>query len=102
MYTKPIEIILFILMVINIMFPYKDTNLGKVIWMNKSKDVSVWVAESVKGPTSARVMISRFASLSPTMDSAVSTKPAWDPLSPCLSAPPPLVFLLSLSKINKH
>ena len=33
--------------------------------------------------------------------SAVSTEPAWDPLSPSLSAPPPLVRALS-QKIKKN
>ena len=33
--------------------------------------------------------------------SAVSAEPAFDPLSPNLSAPPPLMLSLSLSKISK-
>ena len=32
---------------------------------------------------------------------ADSSEPAWDSLSPSLSAPPPLTLSISLSKINK-
>ena len=63
------------------------------------------MAQSVKRPTSARVMISRFVSLSPTSDSVLivqSLEPALDSVSPSLSAPPLLILSLSLSKINKH
>ena len=63
----------------------------------------VWgtrVDESVKRPTS-QVMISWFLSMSPGVGLAtVSMEPAWDPLSPSLSAPPCLCAL-ALSKINK-
>ena len=64
-----------------------------------------WVAQSVKRLTSAQVMISQFMSSSPTSGSvltAQSLEPASDSVSPSLSAPPPLVLCLSLSKINKH
>ena len=64
-----------------------------------------WVAQSVKHPTSAQVMILQFLSLSPASGSvltAQSLEPASDSVSPFLSAPPPLAFCLSLSKINKH
>ena len=60
-----------------------------------------WVAQSVKLPTSARVMISQFMSLSPASDSlliAGSLEPASDSVSPSLSAPPLLTFCLSLSQ----
>ena len=63
------------------------------------------MAQSVKRPTSAQVMISQFRSSSPTSGSvlkALSLKPVSDSVSPSLSAPPPLVLSLSLSKINKH
>ena len=53
-----------------------------------------WVAQSVKCRTLAQVMISRLVSTSP----AVSAENASDPVS--LSAPPPLILILSLSKIN--
>ena len=49
-----------------------------------------WVAQSVKRPTSAQVMISRFVSSSPTSGSVLtvqSLKPASDSVSPSLSAP---------------
>ena len=58
-----------------------------------------WVAQLVKRPTSAQVMISRFVGLSPTLGSvltAQSLEPASDSVSPSLSAPPPLTLCLSL------
>ena len=64
-----------------------------------------WVAQSVKHPTSAQVMISRFVGSSPASGSgltAQSLEPASDSVSPSLSALPPLVISLSLSKIIKH
>ena len=63
-----------------------------------------WVAQSVKRPTSAQVMISRFVSLSPASGSvltAQSLEPASDSVSPPLSAPPPLALTLSLPLKNK-
>ena len=64
------------------------------------------MAQSVKCPTSARVMVSRFMSSSPTSGSvppAQSLEPASDSVSPSLSAPPLLMLCVSLSlKINKH
>ena len=68
-----------------------------------------WVAQSVKHPTSAQVMISQLVSSSHAWGSvltAQSLEPASDSVSPPLSAPPPLMLCLSvclsLSKINKH
>ena len=61
------------------------------------------VAQLVKHPTSAQVMISRFVSLSPTSHSvltAQSLEPAPDSVSPSLPAPLLLMLCLSLSKIN--
>ena len=58
-----------------------------------------WVAQSVERPISAQVMISQFESLSPTSGSvltAPSPEPGSDSMSPSLSAPPPLIFCLSL------
>ena len=58
-------------------------------------------AQSVKRPTSAQVMISRSVGSSPASGSVLmahSLEPAWDSVSPSLSAPPLLV--LSLSKIH--
>ena len=60
-----------------------------------------WVAQSVKRPTSAQVMISRSMSSSPTSGSvltAQSLEPASDSVSPSLSDPPPFMLCLSLSQ----
>ena len=62
------------------------------------------MAQSVKHPTSAQVMISQFVGSSPALGSvltAQSLEPALDSVSPSLSAPlppPPLSFSLSLSQ----
>ena len=61
------------------------------------------MAQSVEHPTLGRVMISRFVGSSPALGSvltAQSPEPALDPVSPSLSAPPPLMLYLSSSKIN--
>ena len=58
-----------------------------------------WVAQSVKCPTSAQVMISWFASLSPTSGSvliAQSLEPALDSVSPSLCPSPACALSLSL------
>ena len=63
-----------------------------------------WVAQAVKRPTSAQVMISRSVSSSPASDSvltAQSLEPASDSVSPCLSTPSPFALHLSLSLKNK-
>ena len=63
------------------------------------------MVQSVKCPTLAQVMISRFVGLSSASGSvltAQSLQPASDSVSGSLSAPPPLVLCLSVSKINKH
>ena len=65
------------------------------------------MAQSVKRPTSAQVMISWFVGSSPTSGSVLTAQglePASDSVSPSLSAPPPLTLFLSLSllKINRH
>ena len=63
-----------------------------------------WVAQLVEWPTSARVMISRSVSSSPTLGSVLaarSLEPALDSVSPSLSALPLLVLYLSLSLKNK-
>ena len=63
-----------------------------------------WVAQSVKHLTSAQVMISQFVSSSSALGSvltAQSLEPASDSVSPPLSAPPLLMFCLSLSLNNK-
>ena len=61
----------------------------------------IWVAQSVKRPTSAQVMISRLVSSSPASGSvltAQSLEPALDSVSPSLSNPPPFMLCLSLSQ----
>ena len=63
-----------------------------------------WVAQSVKRPTSAQVTISRFMSSSPASGSVLTAQSlgaALDSVAPSLSAPPPLMFCLSLSLKNK-
>ena len=60
-----------------------------------------WVAQSVERPTSAQVMISCLVGSSPSLGSvltAQSLEPALDSVSPSLSSPPPIVFILSLSQ----
>ena len=63
------------------------------------------MAQSVKRPTSAQVMISRFVTSSPASGSVLDVSEPGarfsDSASPSLSAPPPLVLSFSLSqKIN--
>ena len=69
-----------------------------------------WVAQSVKCPTSAQVMISQLTSLNPASGSvlmAQSLEPASDSVSRSLSAPPllslsaPPLLSLSLSLKNR-
>ena len=65
------------------------------------------MAQWVKCPTLAQVIISWFMSSSLTLGSVLtarSLEPASDSMSPSLSVPPLLVLCLSLSlsKINKH
>ena len=60
-----------------------------------------WVAQLVKRPTSAQVMISQFVGSSPASGSVLtahSLEPASDSVSPSLSAPPPFMLCLSLSQ----
>ena len=62
------------------------------------------VAQSVKHPTSAHIMISQLVSLSPALGSvlmAQSLEPASDSASPSLSDPPPLTLCFCLSLKNK-
>ena len=59
------------------------------------------MAQSVKLPTSAQVMISQFMDLSPVSGSVLTAQnlePVSDSVSPSLSAPP--LLSLFLSKIN--
>ena len=62
------------------------------------------MAQSVKRPTSAQVMLSQFVSSGPVSGSvltAQSLEPASDSGSPSLSAPSPLMLCLSLSFKHK-
>ena len=56
---------------------------------------SAGVAQSVKHPTSAQVMISQFVSLDPTLGSLLSAQNPIRILCPHLSAPSLLVLSLS-------
>ena len=63
-----------------------------------------WVAQVVKRPTLAQVMILLSMGLSPTSGSvltAQSLEPVSDSVSPSLSAPPSLMLCLSLSLRQK-
>ena len=67
--------------------------------------MGTWVAQLVKRPTSAQVMILQFVGSNPTSGpvlTAWSLEPASDSVSLSLSVPPPLVLSLSPSKINKN
>ena len=62
-----------------------------------------WVAQSVKHPTSAQVMISQSVSSSPASGSvltAQSLEPVSDSVSSSLSDPPPFMLSLPVSKIK--
>ena len=76
--------------------------MGSDKYYKKKQSGGAWMAQSVKGPTSAQIMISQFVGSSPTLGSAVtelqSLQPASDSVSPYLSAPP---HLCCLSKISK-
>ena len=75
-------------------------NLGRSLHfkiLNLNISGSAWVAQLVKHPPSAQVMISRSVSWSPALDSvltAQSLEPALDSVSPLLSAPPQLALCL--------
>ena len=64
------------------------------------------MAQSVKYPTLAQVMMSQFVSLSPTSGSVLTAQSLEPAVSPSLYAHPllalSLAVSLSLSKINKH
>ena len=65
-----------------------------------------WGAQSVKRPTSAQVMISRFVGSSPASGSVLTAR-SLEPLSDSVFPPPPTLLLpptstlsLSVSKLN--
>ena len=62
------------------------------------------MAQSVKHPTSAQVMVSQLVGSSPASASVLTAQslvPASDSVSPSLSAPPLLTFCLSLKNKKK-
>ena len=70
-----------------------------------TREWGAWVAQSVRQPTSAQVMISRSMSLSPASGSvltAQSLEPVSDSVSPSLGPSPIHALSLSVSKINKR
>ena len=70
---------------------------------NHGNSWGAWVAQSVKRPTLAQVMISQSVSSSPGLGSvltAQSLEPASHSVSPSLSASPLLMLCLSVSKIK--
>ena len=72
--------------------------------MHFKRNHGAWVAQSVKCLTLAQVMISQFMGLNPASGSvltAQSLDPALDSVSPCRSAPPPLMLCLSFSLSQK-
>ena len=100
-------------------FSRSDHILGHKSVLNKYKKIAImpcifsgcnaikcevrgaWVAQSVKLPTSALGMISRFVSSSPASGSVLtarSLEPASNSVSPYLSAPPVFMLCLSISQ----
>ena len=72
----------------------------RIISTSKLYSRGPWVAQSVKGLTSAQVVISQSVSSSPASGSvrtARSLEPASDSVSPSLFVPPLLALSLSLS-----
>ena len=68
-------------------------------WMRVDIHGDTWVAQSVRCPTLAQVMISQFIGLSPALGSVLTAQilePASDYVFPPLSAPPSLMLCLSL------
>ena len=66
------------------------------VGVSKSSRLGAWVAQSVKHPTSAQVMISQFVGSSPTMGSVLIVQNSPGILSPSVSAPPLFACVLSL------
>ena len=84
--------------------PEQRLSFKKILFFKLKKKIFIywgtWVAQSVEHPTSAQVMISRFASSNPMSGSVLTARilePASDSVSPSPSAPPPLTVCLSLS-----
>ena len=78
---------------------HRNQHINVVFNFKIKQQMGTWVAQSVKPPTSAQVMISQFVSSSPTSGSVLavwSLEPVSDSVSPSLSAPPLLMLCLSL------
>ena len=76
-------------------------NVQKEFGLRVNSFWGAWVAQLVKRPTSAQVMISQFVGLSPASGSVLtarSLEPALDAVSPSLSAPLLLTLCLSVSQ----
>ena len=80
----------------------------RIIIQSKSKVRKcrgTWVAQSVKRPTLAQVMISQLVSSNPMLGSVLtawSLEPASDSVSPSLCPSPTCTLSLSFSKVNKR
>ena len=88
---------------LNALFPSDPAVMLPDIYSKELKMMSrgAWVAQSVKCPTSAQVMILRSVSWRPASGSvltAQSLEPASNSVSPSLPAPPPFMLCLSLSQ----
>ena len=84
---------------ITVHFTWESTLLGA---LKNCKIRGAWVAQSVKQPTSAQVMISQFVGSIPASGSVLTAQnldPALDSVSPSLSAPPLPTLSLSPSKL---
>ena len=82
------------------MVPEEGWGVKRGIFFKIGDPRGAWVAQLIKHPTLAQVMISRFVSSSPVSGSVLtarSLEPASDSVSPSLSAPPQLMLALSLS-----
>ena len=78
----------------------KGIHVFLIFYIKNNASRGAWVAQSVKCPTLAQVMISRFVSSSPELSSvliAQSLEPASSSVSPSLSQSVPPLFLLCLS-----
>ena len=78
--------------------------LNELCTLKLLRSWGTWMAQSVKRPALAQVMISRSVSSSPESGSLLtdqSPEPASDSVSPSVSAPPPLMLCLSPSLKNE-
>ena len=76
---------------------------NRLVAIRREQAWGTWVAQSVKHPALAQVMISQLLSSSPTSGTVLTARilePASDSVSPSLSARH--LLACSLSKVNKH